>query len=73
MFITGVAREYLRGAAGQKGRVTLPLDIRAAEGQLGNAGTLVELAYEIGPNGSLEVHPWIDGIPADANYDRRGT
>jgi hypothetical protein len=70
MFIAAIAREYLRGAAGQKGSVVLPLEIPEAVGRLGNPGTLVELHWEIGQNGSLEVRPWIDGVPADVNYDR---
>jgi hypothetical protein len=70
MFITGMAREYLRGAAGQTGCAVLPLEIPEAVGRPGNPGTLVELRWEIGQDGSLEVRPWIDGVPADVNYDR---
>ena len=66
--LTPEARPYLVRAAGQHGRVTVPLQIpEAAEGLSvpGNPGTFVELEYEVTPTGGLIVRPWIDGAPAD--------
>ena len=63
--LTPEARPYLRGAIGQHGRVTLPLEIPEAADRPGNAGTLIEIKYKIDAMANVEVQLWIDGVPAD--------
>lgn len=50
------AADALRPAAGQRGRVPVPV-------MLANAGTLVEVAWQIGTDGELELGGFIDGVP----------
>ncbi len=64
--MSGETRPFLVGAAGQRGRVTVPLTVPASSDWPGNPGTLVELEYEVTPVGGLQVRLWIDTMPADA-------
>lgn len=58
------AHECLSKAAGQSGRLELPIELANPPGPVGpcNAGTLFDLAWRVRSDGRLSLELYVDGL-----------
>lgn len=62
-----VARSCLSRAAGQRGRLALPIELETLETKSGqiqpcNAGTLFEIDWRVDRNGRIHLTGFVDGV-----------